>query len=274
MRKLATAALMCCQAAAIYAQTTISTPEVPDDHHRADHSIWMTPDPSIAEVNEDEELWTTHVRETSGQVSVPMVKHVNEMERTVSIGVASSLRSIHLTPILADYGMNQVVSLVVGMDTVNASRESRMTLWVDDENTAAYKERVDIITAEDGQSYEIEYGVLMFQGYAIKTDSKLTKITEPHDLRSESFDRLYHRDDVMVFPNPAKDKVTVSLKEGSERELVSVSVYSVSGQEVRNERCTSGSSHQLVMVGLPNGMYVVKLNFSDNSYSINNIMKQ
>lgn len=67
-----------------------------------------------------------------------------------------------------------------------------------------------------------------------------------------------------VYPNPARDQVT--LKNESQYKMESVSVYNVLGQEVFHGNTNNQSEYELNVQGLASGMYNIKINFKDGNW--------
>ncbi len=68
------------------------------------------------------------------------------------------------------------------------------------------------------------------------------------------------RNEVLLYPNPAKDKVTIKLTQPSDTEVV---VYSITGEQVLSKKVLSGSNFQINIEQLPKGMYLVQLKMKD-----------
>ncbi len=78
--------------------------------------------------------------------------------------------------------------------------------------------------------------------------------------------------DILLFPNPSHDKLTVSL--GSSTIVQSYKVYSVSGQELISNAEEQISKIELNISALPNGMYILKLQSKDGRVIEKNFVKQ
>jgi len=75
---------------------------------------------------------------------------------------------------------------------------------------------------------------------------------------------------IVVYPNPAKDQLTVQLK-GSEKATL-VQLLSITGQEVCEQKGTSNSSQYLIDVqSLSNGVYFLKVKMLNGATSIRKV---
>lgn len=72
------------------------------------------------------------------------------------------------------------------------------------------------------------------------------------------------KDQLKLYPNPARDRVT--LKNESPYKMESVSVYNILGQEVFQDKTNNQSEYELNVQGFASGMYNIKIIFKDGNW--------
>ncbi|HET8574433.1 MAG TPA: fibronectin type III domain-containing protein [Edaphocola sp.] len=72
------------------------------------------------------------------------------------------------------------------------------------------------------------------------------------------------KDQLKLYPNPARDRVT--LKNESPYKMASVSVYNILGQEVFQDNTNNQSEYELDVQGFAPGMYNIKITFTDGNW--------
>ena len=76
---------------------------------------------------------------------------------------------------------------------------------------------------------------------------------------------LYEASNIILFPNPSHDKLTLSLPSGMQ--VQSCKVYSIIGKElISNSVAGQGSNIELNVSELANGLYIIKLFFEDGNH--------
>jgi hypothetical protein len=76
-----------------------------------------------------------------------------------------------------------------------------------------------------------------------------------------SLEKLSIDSDVLLWPNPAKDQIT--LENRSNTRIESFEVYSITGQTAMVEYLNEGPIQNISLTSLPSGMYIFKLNTAD-----------
>ncbi len=76
-----------------------------------------------------------------------------------------------------------------------------------------------------------------------------------------------------AYPNPAKDEITIIV---GESEISTVSIYSVTGKLIANQPASMvGNSINLDVTNIPNGSYIVKLHYANNTtHNINVVISK
>lgn len=72
---------------------------------------------------------------------------------------------------------------------------------------------------------------------------------------SEEIDKVVKNNQLLVFPSPATEEVTVRAPE----RISAISIYSLSGQKVYHQSGIMDNYHDINICGLPSGWYVVKV---------------
>lgn len=77
--------------------------------------------------------------------------------------------------------------------------------------------------------------------------------------------RVNSENEITILPNPAKDRVTISLREGEN--IISYSIFDYSGNEIRNGSFSSKSNQQTLELNLlKDGIYFIEVGSDVNSY--------
>ncbi|MBL1232632.1 MAG: T9SS type A sorting domain-containing protein [Flavobacteriales bacterium] len=115
---------------------------------------------------------------------------------------------------------------------------------------------IDVVEANDGGFVMLNSGTGYWNGngagiWIVKTDANgIIGLDENQFLKNE----------VLLYPNPAKDKVTIKLTQSSDIEVI---VYSIAGEQVLSKKVLNGSNFQINLEQLPKGMYLVQLKMKD-----------
>lgn len=75
---------------------------------------------------------------------------------------------------------------------------------------------------------------------------------------------------VMVFPNPAKDKITVK----GNGNMLSAAIISTGGQVMKSIKMTGQNDGEITLQGLATGIYILQLTYTDNSRDYIKIVKE
>ena len=129
----------------------------------------------------------------------------------------------------------------------------------------------DTVYAGETYSYEFsvtldeswDYGNMQIVGMLINNNSGMIEnACENNDITS--LPSINNNGELSVYPNPAKDKLNISIKDNS-----NVYVYNVNGQLIMQEENISGT-YQMDISGLDNGTYIIKV-ISDNQAFVSKI---
>lgn len=107
-------------------------------------------------------------------------------------------------------------------------------------------------------------------GYVIQFASSPASVTFKKSVASGIQSQSANKD-ILLFPNPSHDKLTVSL--GSATIIQSYSVYSATGQELISNHEEQASKIDLNISTLPNGLYIMKLVSKDGRTIERNFVK-
>jgi hypothetical protein len=75
---------------------------------------------------------------------------------------------------------------------------------------------------------------------------------------------------VLVFPNPAKDKITVK----GNGNILSAAILSASGQAIKSLKMAGHNTRDISLDGLAAGIYILQLTYADNSRDYIKIIKE
>ena len=129
----------------------------------------------------------------------------------------------------------------------------------------------DTVYAGETYSYEFsvtldeswDYGNMQIVGMLINNNSDMIEnACVNNDITS--LPSINNNSELSVYPNPAKDKLNISIKDNS-----NVYVYNVNGQLIMQEENISGT-YQMDISGLDNGTYIIKV-ISDNQAFVSKI---
>lgn len=73
------------------------------------------------------------------------------------------------------------------------------------------------------------------------------------------------KNEPIIYPNPAKDKITVSIKEKQSIAGLNLSIYNIQGQLLLQQNITQNKS-EIAISQLLQGIYIAKIRMSDGSY--------
>ncbi len=124
---------------------------------------------------------------------------------------------------------------------------------------------IDVFTFDDKDDFK--YGLVTFQSPLIqKSDS--CEYTAPATTHIPNTDI---NNDVSVYPNPFNNTISFDIKGGSVKE---VSVYNVVGRKLASVTDAIVSKITISTVNYPSGIYIYKIQHSDNTITTGKLVKQ
>ena len=84
-------------------------------------------------------------------------------------------------------------------------------------------------------------------------------VTDTNNSCDVTASEKWSTDKIKVFPNPVKDMLYIS----SEIQINNIQIFSVTGQQVYNEKSTvtNGSIYSISLSGLASGIYIINIRY-------------
>jgi hypothetical protein len=176
-------------------------------------------------------------------------------------------------------------SSVAGSNLLNISKRTPQTIDLavtrrDHQNALAISGNVFSLNLKAKQTLSADTTVqftlsnikaLTKSGYVVQFAPTPVSVTFEKQVVASGIQSQIANTDVLLFPNPSHDKLTVSL--GSATTVQSYKVYSATGQELISNTEEHASSIELNIASLPNGIYIMKLQAKDGRTIEKNFVK-
>jgi hypothetical protein len=176
-------------------------------------------------------------------------------------------------------------SSVAGSNLLNISKRTPQTIDLavtrrDHQNALAISGNVFSLNLKAKQTLNADTTVqftltnikaLTKSGYVVQFAPTPVSVTFEKQVVASGIQSHIANTDVLLFPNPSHDKLTVSL--GSATTVQSYKVYSATGQELISNTEEHASTIELNIASLPNGIYIMKLQSKDGRTIEKNFVK-